>query len=213
MRNDGDNLFIVPAYHRALGRAKLQEQFPDERFIELPLEELAGQFRKYLCRFQRYRRTVFFTYDLNSAPRIAMWSALLSWIGRSCTVLDASGRKRTGSLLSLVSRDVPQLAAETVRVPFLLRRVSGDLAYIGKKQRASRPNHWSAAFLRTNHWFGVMAGGSVSHIAGVANSLHDSGIPLVVLSSDRLELVVDAIEVRPHRRLGYAVLARDLLVR
>ncbi len=188
MRTVRDNLFIVPAYHRALGRAKLQEQFPDEPFIELPLEELAGQFRKYLCRFQRYRRTVFFTYDLNSAPRIALWSALLSWIGRSCTVLDASGRKRSGSLLSLVSRDVPQLAAETIRVPFLLRRVFADLAYVATKQRASRPNHLSVAFLRTNYWFGVTAGGSVTHIAGVANSLRDSGIPLVLISSDGLEL-------------------------
>lgn len=189
MKDVPENLFIVPAYHRALGHAKLREEFPDEPFLEVSLEQVAVEFRNYISQFQRYKRAVFFTYDLRTAPRIAVWSAFLSWIGGRCTMLDASGRKRNGSLVSLLARDVPQIAAETVHLPFLLRRVAHDLAYIRTKRRPLYVDRLSIAYLRTDHWFGITAGGSVTHVAGVANAFRDSGIPLFFISSDRLELI------------------------
>jgi len=192
MKHVPENLFIVPAYHRALGYLRLREEFPGEHFTELSLEELAADFGNYIRRFQRYRRAVFFTYDLETAPRIALWSALLSWIGRRSMVLDASGRKRRGSLILLVMRDVPRIANETVRLPFLLRRVKKDLAFIGKKKPAPCPDHLSIAYLRTDHWFGINSGGSVAHIAGVANSFRDLGVPVFLISSDCLELIDEA---------------------
>src|SRR5437660_3070073 len=193
MKDVPENLFIVPAYHRALGHAKLREEFPDEPFLEVSLEQVAVEFRNYISQFQRYKRAVFFTYDLRTAPRIAVWSAFLSWIGGRCTMLDASGRKRTGSLVSLLARDVPQIAAETVHLPFLLRRVAHDLAYIRTKRRPLYVDRLSIAYLRTDHWFGITAGGSVAHVAGVANAFRNLGIPLFLVSSDKLELIDTAI--------------------
>jgi glycosyltransferase involved in cell wall biosynthesis len=189
------NLFICPAYHRRLGHTRLSEEFPNEPFAELSLEELATHTAKYLRFFQRYRRAVFFTYDLSTAPRIALWSAFLSWIGQSATVLDASGRKRTGSLASLMTRDFPEIATEAFRVPFLLRQISRDLRDIRNKKTAHYPDRLSFAYLRTDHWFGIKAGGSVTHVAGVANGLHNLGIPVFLISSDRLELIASDIQV------------------
>jgi len=193
MTGGGHNLFVFPAYHRALGRARLREEFPDEPFIEVPLEQLTLEFKDYLRRFQRYRRAVFFTYDLKTAPRIALWSAFLSWIGRSCVVLDASGGKRTGSLGSVLTRDIPQLAGETVQLPFLLWKVARDIARIQTKKKARLAGSVSIAYLRTDHWFGITAGGSVTHVAGVANAFRNLGIPLFLVSSDKLELIDKAI--------------------
>ena len=193
MTGGGHNLFVFPAYHRALGRARLREEFPDEPFIEVPLEQLTLEFKDYLRRFQRYRRAVFFTYDLKTAPRIALWSAFLSWIGRSCVVLDASGGKRTGSLGSVLTRDIPQFAGETVQLPFLLWKVARDIARIQTKKKARLAGSVSIAYLRTDHWFGITAGGSVTHVAGVANAFRNLGIPLFLVSSDKLELIDKAI--------------------
>jgi len=193
MTDGGHNLFVFPAYHRAVGRARLREEFPDEPFIEVPLEQLTLEFKDYLRRFQRYRRTVFFTYDLKTAPRIALWSAFLSWISRSCVVLDASGRKRTGSLGAILTRDIPQIAGETVQLPFLLWQVARDIARIKTKKKARLAGSVSIAYLRTDHWFGITAGGSVAHVAGVANAFRNLGIPLFLVSSDKLELIDKAI--------------------
>src|SRR5438128_12112331 len=131
MKHVPENLFIVPAYHRALGYLRLREEFPGEHFTELSLEELAADFGNYIRRFQRYRRAVFFTYDLETAPRIALWSALLSCIGRRSMVLDASGRNRRGARILLVIRDVPRFRNEPTAPPFPAPLLKRALAFSG----------------------------------------------------------------------------------
>ena len=45
------------------------------------------------------------------------------------------------------------------------------------------------AYLRTDHWFGVRAGGSVGHISGVANGFHKLGYDIFFVSTDKLALI------------------------
>src|SRR5581483_10118489 len=92
-------------------------------------------------------------------------------------------------LVQLILRDSPQLLLEPLLLPYVFGRVVRDLTFLEGKTKARSPERLSVAYLRTDHWFGTKAGGSVTHIAGVANSFRDAGIPLFFLSSDRLELI------------------------
>jgi glycosyltransferase involved in cell wall biosynthesis len=145
---------------------------------------------------------VFYTYDLEMS-RTILWHGIVWWLARQGILLDGGGRKRFASLIALLVRDAPQLVLECLLVPCVFSRVAHDLEFLQSKPRAGFPQELSIAYLRTDHWFGSKAGGSVTHIAGVANSFRDLGIPLFFISSDQLELVdpsrTPLIWVRPSR--------------
>lgn len=60
-----------------------------------------------------------------------------------------------------------------------------------------RPVPWrggtKVAYLKTNLWFGVKAGGSVGHVAGVVNALHRTGHAIEVAANEPQPLVVPEI--------------------
>jgi len=51
-------------------------------------------------------------------------------------------------------------------------------------------------YLKTNLWFGVKAGGSVGHIAGVVNAFQHKGIPVTFVSAEHPAMVDSKVEVR-----------------
>ena len=189
MNHAPKNLLIVSVSHRAVGEARVRLEFPGEQFTTITTEDVAANIRKYIRRFRIYRRAVLFTYDLDVTPRLAIWLGILWWIGRHRVVLDSTGRKRNPSLSQLLLREIPRIAIELGRVPFLLRQVKKDLRRIAGKSPGRYPDRLSIAYLRTDSWFGVKSGGSVTHIAGVANSFRDLGIPIFFVTSDRLQLI------------------------
>jgi glycosyltransferase involved in cell wall biosynthesis len=86
-------------------------------------------------------------------------------------------------------RQSGQLALGTLRGFVYLLRAERELRALGRGQRGgftlagSRPR---ISYLKTNLWFGVQAGGSVGHVAGVVNSLHRRGYPITVYSIEKL---------------------------
>ena len=197
-----ENLFIASSAHAKLGLHRLASEFPDEIFTTVTTEEFAARLTDFVKKPRGYRRAVFFTYDFDSS-RAILWRGIVWWLSSKGVLLDGKGRKRRASLMSLILRDTPRLLAEVISLPYIFSRVASDLDFVHGKPTTSFPASLSIAYLRTDHWFGTKAGGSVTHIAGVANSFRDLGIPLFFLSSDRLELIDEArtpvVCVRPTK--------------
>jgi len=200
--SEADSLFIASSAYLKMGMDRLAQEFPGEAFTTVTTEEFASKLNQFLRKFRHYRRAVFYTYDFEMS-RTVLWHGIVWWISRHGILLDGSGKKRLASLFGLFFRDTPQLAAEPLLLPYIFIRVANDLSMVESKGQARMPERLSIAYLRTDHWFGTKAGGSVTHIAGVANSFRDLGIPLFFLSSDRLELIDESrtpvIWVRPTK--------------
>lgn len=60
-------------------------------------------------------------------------------------------------------------------------------------------------YLKTNLWFGIKAGGSVGHIAGVVNALHGQGFPVTFASAEppvMVEAGVTIQDIAPPKTFG-----------
>lgn len=55
----------------------------------------------------------------------------------------------------------------------------------------------SVLYLKTNLWFGIKAGGSVGHIAGVVNGLQRLGHPVTFASAEPPVMIDDGVQVLP----------------
>ncbi len=108
---------------------------------------------------------------------------------RRLRALAFDGDSRPLGRIATASQQAAQLALGTVRgflslllagreLRALNREPRGDFTLAGAQPRIS--------YLKTNLWFGVQAGGSVGHVAGVVNSLHRRGYPTTVTSIEKL---------------------------
>jgi glycosyltransferase involved in cell wall biosynthesis len=60
----------------------------------------------------------------------------------------------------------------------------------------------AALYLNANLWFGVKAGGSIGHVAGVVNALSDGGLPVVYASAGGRTMIrpeVPLVELNPQK--------------
>jgi glycosyltransferase involved in cell wall biosynthesis len=116
-------------------------------------------------------------------------------------VEDLRGRRRalTGGLLA---RWIAQVATEPFRVAALLRKVERTLDDLeaGDERTPRRRTLLNLAasplYLRTDVSFGVRAGGSVAHIAGVVNELEAFTGPVRVLTTDDIPTLKSTVEVQ-----------------
>src|SRR5262249_10278842 len=63
----------------------------------------------------------------------------------------------------------------------------------------ARGDRRRALYVNANLWFGVKAGGSVGHIAGVVNALQRKGLDVDYASAGGRTLIADAVTGRPLR--------------
>ncbi|GAB5429119.1 MAG: hypothetical protein Devi2KO_25780 [Devosia indica] len=56
---------------------------------------------------------------------------------------------------------------------------------LGQERQRARPAKGDVAYLKTNLWFGIKAGGSVGHVSGVINAFLRRGLGLNVLAVER----------------------------
>lgn len=78
---------------------------------------------------------------------------------------------------------------------FLCSRELDRLLAAPRQQAAQREGE--TLYLKTNLWFGVKAGGSVGHVAGVVNALVRRGRKVCFLSAEPPIMVDDSVEFRP----------------
>jgi glycosyltransferase involved in cell wall biosynthesis len=111
-------------------------------------------------------------------------------------LLDEAGERKP-ILVRELARWMREIAAEPMLRGSLVRAVRAEVdrafASLGAERRVFDPAR-GCAFLRTDLSFGIRAGGSVAHIAGVINNLSHCGIRPIFITTDRVATVDAAIE-------------------
>jgi glycosyltransferase involved in cell wall biosynthesis len=149
-----------------------------------------GEVRKWLrdgrllARIGRYRVSRLVTERLATSGRpMIMWALRLT--ARQCFIVDCEGQERRVTL-ALLTRWSWSLMRDIVARGNLLRRVENEIGSIAETPAPAPVWNRSAPvlYLRTDLSFGVRAGGSVGHIAGVLNALtRSSGPPILVTTA------------------------------
>jgi glycosyltransferase involved in cell wall biosynthesis len=161
---------------------------PGERIV--PFDEFVSWIRSgtVLAHIGRHAEGRLLVHRLEAAGRpLPLGLALRAMSRGRVAVEDLHGRRRDLTA-GLLARWTAQLATEPFRVSALLRHVRQALDSIDAGERARSPLVLNLAasplYLRTDLSFGVRAGGSVAHIAGVVNELDRFTGPVTVLTTD-----------------------------
>jgi hypothetical protein len=184
-------------------RAGVPLPSPEPGELVVPFDEFVRWIRRgtVLAHVGRYREGRLLVHRLEAAGRPLPLGLALRAVSRGrVSVEDVRGRRRTltGALLA---RWTAQLAAEPFRVPALLGRVERALDAIdAERDRTGRhPAALNMAasplYLRTDLSFGVRAGGSVAHIAGVVNELGGFTGPVTMLTTDDIPTLRPDVDV------------------
>lgn len=146
----------------------------------------------------RYGRARILTHRLETIGRPLKLALFLRVLSRGpLAVEDEQGQSRP-----LSARLIARWAWQSIREPFqksaLLERMSRSATSLAARRQAEPPSLDLRArplYLRTDLSFGLRAGGSVGHTAGVVNHLGDfAGAPIMV-TTDLVPTVDPAIEV------------------
>jgi glycosyltransferase involved in cell wall biosynthesis len=141
----------------------------------------------FVAALGRYATARILVPRLESAGRPLPLAMAARFVSRGpVTIEDAAGRRRVLDLATL-TRWTLALATEPFWVGRLLRDAGQTVSALERDgRRASRPLDLDAVpvYLRTDLSFGVKAGGSVGHIAGVLNALARRGPPPIFVSTD-----------------------------
>jgi glycosyltransferase involved in cell wall biosynthesis len=151
-----------------------------------------------LRRVGRFHNARLQTERLSTSGRPMLVWALRLMARDRCYIADAQGQERDVTL-GLLLRWSWQVVREAIGKGALLRQVQREVEDTEQKARASLAPSWNASgspvYLRTDVSFGVRAGGSVGHIAGVLNELAEAGGSPIMLTTAQVPTVRRGIEV------------------
>ncbi len=175
----------------------ISESFPDATIKYMTLEELRSDVRVRLkeIRKERYDAVVLATYDYKVQRGLEKWQIYLGLTrAREKFIIDLKGRQIKTGWLQLLFRAVPRIVFQKMTAPLVVRRIRRDVDKLaaeieGQQRRGFSGMPKKICYLRTDHWYGIKAGGSVTHIAGVAKGFTRLGADLFFISTDQLELV------------------------
>ena len=156
----------------------------------------SGALAKHLFRYREARILTQRIETIGRPLKLAMFLRALSH--GACFVEDEGGRRRPLSW-ALIARWAWQAMREPFGKQALLESMDRDVtALAARAQREpARPLNLRhhPLYLRTDLSFGLKAGGSVGHTAGVLNHLADAGGAPIMLTTDIVPTVDPAIEV------------------
>ena len=180
------------------GGLPLPPPAPDELVVsddEFRSWVLSGRIVNLAGRFDEARLQ---TERLSTSGRPMLAWALRLIARRRCCIVDAQGQERDVTV-GLLLRWSWQVARESMGKRALLRSVENDVAAAEARSRTNvtpaRKAHGHPVYLRTDLSFGVRAGGSVGHIAGVLNELAAGDHPPIMVTTAPVPTLGPAIEV------------------
>jgi glycosyltransferase involved in cell wall biosynthesis len=159
--------------------------------LVVPYDEFVAWTRRgtVLAHLARHEEGRLLVYRLETSGRpLPLGLALRAMSRGRLAIEDVHGRRRPLTA-ALLARWTAQLVSEPFRIRALLRKVKRALDDIDLEQGRRRAPlvldlAASPLYLRTDLSFGVRAGGSVAHIAGVVNELGAFTGPVKVLTTD-----------------------------
>ena len=190
----------------------LQLKVEKEQSIILNAKQLKKNFRiVFRLRRNSFEEVRFYTYDLSILRYREIWKiVILFFKGQKRYLCDQKGNKEEVNWLLYLTKDLPRLLYEFFISLFVLVGTRSEILKISKVVSKKNEKRLylamdKIAYLRTDHWAGLLCGGSVSHIYGVAKGIVDSGKRLFFISTDRLALI-DKLKcpvyvVNPFRRI------------
>lgn len=135
--------------------------------------------------------------DLDAHPKLYRLQALGSLpLAPRRLLLDLQGRRQVLTLPRFLLRDLPVWGAGLIACGGALARTAQRIARLRRAaRRTPRPAAGRrVAYLRTDLWSGVQAGGSVAHTAGVAGGFAAAGADLSFLAT----VVPGLVDARRH---------------
>jgi glycosyltransferase involved in cell wall biosynthesis len=143
----------------------------------------------------RFREARLLTERVATSGRPMLAWALRAVARGRCSIVDTEGQSRTITIALLIAwswQVVRELAAKAA----LLRRVAQEVERLEQAppQPTPLPIDAPALYLRSDLSFGIRAGGSVGHIAGVLNALAERGHPPIFVSTTSVPTVSPCVE-------------------
>lgn len=152
-----------------------------------------------IIRGNEYFKSILVVPDLQLQPNLEILK-LITLISKAKTkkIIDLMGNQQDLSWKTFFIKDLPSLVlvipvslillvVTFIYVKFLLILKKNSVNKIGKIK--------NIAYLRTDHWFNLKAGGSVTHIAGVANAFYENHYDIFFISSDCLTDIKENIPI------------------
>lgn len=126
---------------------------------------------------------------------------LLSCITRAgkIVVVDFSGKYYPAPRMRILLASPIQLAVATVSGIAMIFRASRECDKLLTEKRVTTsqvPESPRIAYFKTNLWFGVQAGGSIGHVAGVVNGFSRIGCPIEVFAVEDLPMLDAGVKVK-----------------
>jgi glycosyltransferase involved in cell wall biosynthesis len=181
---------------------------PDETVVGLADVTAWVKSTGVLTRLGRYDESRIMVHRLESAGRPLPLALALRWMTRGAVrIEDTSGRSRQVAATTL-ARWLTQAATEPFKIDALLRRVEHQVRALEQEcmiEQANVERHSpgrrspldlskSPLYLRSDLSFGVRAGGSVGHIAGVVNELEHFTAPPILVTTDEIATIGPHLE-------------------
>jgi glycosyltransferase involved in cell wall biosynthesis len=153
---------------------------------------------RILRHVQGYRTGRLLTERLSTSGRPMLGWVLRLMTRERCAIVDAEGGERELTVPLLLQWSW-RLGSEAMGKGALLRRIEREVDALERQAAPRPPTAWdkSAAplYLRTDLSFGVRAGGSVGHIAGVLNQFESEVGPPILLTTAPIPTLLPQIEV------------------
>jgi glycosyltransferase involved in cell wall biosynthesis len=138
---------------------------------------------------RRYARAVLVAPNLDQ-PRLALTSLVLGVVrARERVRLDIRGASESFSVAAHLRRYAWPLTRHVLACALALVLAYPTLVLLRatfRPRRCSLGRPPQLLYLRSQFWFGLQGGGSVTHTAGVIDGLQQAGVAVAVLSSDNL---------------------------
>jgi glycosyltransferase involved in cell wall biosynthesis len=169
----------------------------DETVVSLDAVERWVRSGAIATRFARYGESRMLVHRIESAGRPLPLGLALRWMTRGpVRIEDVRGHSQTidGGTLR---RWIGQIVTEPLRVPSLLREIEASVDALereGGARRASLDLSKPPLYFRSDLSFGIRAGGSVGHIAGVVNELEHVAAPPILMTTDDVATVNARVE-------------------
>ncbi|MGQ9631406.1 MAG: glycosyltransferase family 4 protein [bacterium] len=170
----------------------------------ITLEEAKALKRKPFDFFRRLKskrceKSVVVIHDLNNQTKIRLYKILSVLIrSRHRYIGDSKGEMKRVSRIKVLLIDLPiTIFVEPILSAVVLAWVwlRAKILFMGSPRNKPLGEIEKISYLRTDLWMGTKVGGSVGHIAGVANAFHSLGYKLFFVSSDELEMIDRGIPV------------------